>query len=716
MSSMRVVSQEKNIIADDFPKGEQFMTKQPDGTEVHKTVCMLCFQVCGINAHVRDGKLINVEGMEEHPFSRGILCKRGYNLPYYIYAPDRLKYPLKRNTEGSFNRITWDEALDTIAEKLTRIKEKFGAHAVGISVGSKGAEDFQVSAFAQRWRGAFGTPNMFSIEAHCFRSRIMARILTFGAYPLSDPDNAECIILWGHNPDASEPPLAARIKKLLDEGLSLIVIDPKRIPLAKKGIHLQIRPGTDCALALAMINIIIKEGLYDKEFVDNYTVGFERLIDRVKEYTPEKVAKICDVLPADIYHVSRIFAGAKSSCIEQGICSLDQHINGFQTNRALAILQAITGNFNKPGGWCLNPFMRMPDLRLPEGYKTEMPIGCEKFPIFHSFWNMVAPYGRQMDLPEAILNGKPYPVKGMLVNGSNLAAAWPDSDRFDKALRHLDLLVVMDLFMTQTARMAHFVLPASANPERLGIAMNYGLTGGMSYCLLNRKIVDAPGECWPDWKFFSELGHRMGYEKQFPWKDDDALVDYLLEPSGITRQQLEENPSGLWFGERSYDMSKKIRTPSGKVELYSQTLADAGYDPIPKHVENPHSPEVVPDLIKEYPLIAMTGYRVPEYCGWQFRNIPQIRHLAPDPLVEIHPHTARQYNLSNGEEVIIETVDKEIMMKAALTEDMKPGVIGITHGWEDGQNANVLTKLEPNDPVTGYPALMRNIACRIRKV
>ena len=691
------------------------MAMSADGTEVYKTVCMLCFQVCGINAYVKDGKLIKVEGMEEHPFSRGVICKRGYNLPHYVDAPDRLKYPLKKNKNGGFDRITWDEALDEIADTLTRIKKQHGAHAVGLSVGSKGAEDFQVSAFAQRWRGAFGTPNMFSIEAHCFRSRIMARIFTFGFYPLSDPDNAECIILWGHNPDASEPPLAARIDKLLDEGLKLIVIDPKKIPMAKKGLHLHIRPGTDCALALAMIHTIIKEGLYDKEFVEAYTVGFEALAEHVKEYTPEKAAKICDLLPADIYHISRIFANAKSSCIEQGICSLDQHINGFQTNRALAILQAVTGNFNKPGGWCRNPFMRMPDLRIPEGYEGEVPIGCEKFPVFHSFWNMVAPYGRQMELPEAIINGNPYPVKAMLVNGSNMAAAWPDSDRFEEAFKQLDLLVVMDLFMTQTAKMADYVLPASANPERLGIAMNYGLTGGISYCLLNRKIVEAPGECWADWKFFSELGRRMGYQEQFPWDSEEELVDYLLEPSGITRQQLEENPSGMWFGERSYDMSGKIRTPSGKIELFSQTLADAGYDPIPRYVEHPHSPEVAPGLMKEYPLIAMTGCRVPEYCGWQFRNIPQIRKLAPDPLVEIHPSTAREYNLSNGEEIVIETPDKEITMKAAVTEDIKPGVIGIIHGWEDRQNANVLTMLEPSDPVTGYPALMRNIACRIRK-
>ena len=688
-----------------------------EGMKVYKTVCMLCFQVCGINAYVKDGKLVKVEGMKEHPFSRGVVCHRGYRLPEYIYAPDRLKYPLRRNSAGGFDRVSWDEALDEIAAKLQTIKAEQGARAVALSVGSKGAEDFQVSAFAQRWRGAFGTPNFFSIEAHCFRSRIMARQMTFGMYPLSDPDNAECIILWGHNPDATEPPLAARINKLLDEGLRLIVIDPKRVPLAKRGLFLQIKPGTDAALALAMIHVIIREGLYDREFTDKYTTGFEQLMSHVADFTPEWAAEICEVSAEDIYHISRIFAGAKSACIEAGICSLDQQINGFQTNRALAILQAITGNINKPGGWCQNPFMRMPDLRLVDGYQGQMPIGCKDYPIFHGFWGITSPYGRQMDLPEAILNENPHPVRAMLVHGSNMVAAWPDSDLFTQALKNLDLLVVMDLFMTQTAKLAHFVLPASANPERLGVAMNYGLTGGMSYCLLNRRIIDPPGECWPDWKYFAELGRRMGYGEYFPWQTDEEMVDYLLQPSGITRQQLEEqHPSGMSFGERAFDMTGKIRTPSGKIELYSATLRDAGYEPFPSYVAGPEDPVCTPDLAGDYPLTAVTGMRSPYYAGWQFKSIQEIRRMEPDPQVDVNPRDASPLGIGNGEEVYVETPDKTIRMKACLTEDIKPGVIGISHGWEGTHNENVLAKNQPNDPVTGYPALMRNFACRLRKI
>ncbi|MDP6179413.1 MAG: molybdopterin-dependent oxidoreductase, partial [Desulfatiglandales bacterium] len=354
--------------------------------DVYKTVCMLCFQVCGINAHVEAGKLVKVEGMSEHPFSRGVLCPRGRYLPDYVYSPERLKYPMKK-MDGNWDRISWDEALDTIAVRLEQIRSEYGARSLSVSVGSIGAENIEISAFAQRFRGAFGTPNYFSIEAHCFRTRIMARLMTFGTYPLEDPDKSDCIILWGHNPDSSEPPLASRIYQALDRGLKLIAIDPKRIPLAKKGIHIQLRPGTDCALALAMMNIIIGERIYDRSFVEKYTTGFEKLVKHVRDYTPEKVSKICGVAADDISKISRIFAVAKGASIIQGINALDQHINGFQNSRALAILHAITGNYDVPGAWCTNRFMRLTDLRLPV---EEEPIGADQHPMFRRFWDMEA--------------------------------------------------------------------------------------------------------------------------------------------------------------------------------------------------------------------------------------------------------------------------------------------------------------------------------------
>jgi anaerobic selenocysteine-containing dehydrogenase len=683
-------------------------------TKVLKSVCMLCFQVCGLNAYVKDGKLIKVEGMMEHPFSRGVLCPRGYHLPDYVYSPDRLRHPMKKRDSG-WSRVSWDEAIDTIVNKLQQIKNEYGAHSVALSVGSIGAENIEISAFAQRFRAAFGTPNYFSIEAHCFRSRIMARLFTFGTYPLEDPDNSDCIVLWGHNPDASEPPLASRIYQALDRGLKLIAIDPKRIPLASRGIHIQPRPGTDCALALAMMSVIIKENLYDKEFVEKYTTGFDNLVEHVEEYAPEKVSKICKIPADDIRRISRIFAEANSASIIQGINSLDQHINGFQINRALAILHAITGNYDKPGAWCTNPFMRLSDLRLPV---DEKPIGADEHPIFHSFWSMTSPYGQQMLLPDVILNEEPYPIKAMIVSGGNPVAAWPDSNKISNAFKKLDMLVVMDLFMSETAKLADIVLPACSSVEKLGLAYNYGLTGGMPFAMLSKKLIEPLGECWPDWKFYSELGRRMGYREYFPWDSDEEVIEHFLEPSGMTLKQLaEDHPEGMWYGERCYDVNakKQIRTPSGKIELYSQSLADAGEDPMPVHKEPSQSPVQDPELAKRYPLILVAGARIPEYTHWQMKNIPQLRLSAPDPIAEINVGTAREYDVVDGELIIVETNVGQVRVKASVTKDIMPGVVSLTHGWGDESNANNLTKLEPRDSVTGY-AEFRNVACRIKKV
>ena len=686
----------------------------PDSTNetMIKTVCMLCFQVCGINAYAKDGKLTRVEPMTEHPFSRGVLCSRGLNLIPYVYSPDRILYPMMKKN-GKFSRVSWDEALDTIANKLHQIKKDYGAHSLAVSVGSIGAENIEISAFAQRFRGAFGTPNYFSIEAHCFRTRIMARLITFGTYPLEDPDNSDCIILWGHNPDASEPPLATRINKALDRGLKLIVIDPKRIPLAKRGKFIQIRTGTDAALALAMMNVIINEGIYNKEFVEKYTLGFDKLKEHVKPYSPEKVATICGIPEGDIREISRTFAKAKGASIIQGINALDQHINGFQNSRALAILHAITGNYDVPGGWANNPFMRLTDLRLPV---DEEPVGADRFPLFRRLWGMVAPYGQQMVLPDVILTEKPYPIKAMIISGGNPAASWPDSEKLKKAFAKLEMLVVMDLFMSQTAELAHIVLPACTSLEMTGLAYNYGLTGGIPFVMLSKKIIELQGESWPDWKFYTELGRRMGYGEYFPWNSDEEIVDHFLKASSIRLKDLEEHPEGLWFGERCYDINAKnqIRTPSGKIELYSQTLADLGYDPIPVYKEPTQSPNQSPELVKQYPLVLNTGARMVEYTHWQMRHVPELRKLVPDPIAEIHPDTAVRYGIRDGDLVIIETKKGQMKIKVKTTDDLLPGIISVPHGWAKELNQNVLTDMEPRDPVTGYPEL-RALACRIKK-
>ncbi|MCJ7593791.1 MAG: molybdopterin-dependent oxidoreductase, partial [Desulfobacterales bacterium] len=429
----------------------------PKDTQVIKTDCALCVNCCGINAYVSQGKLIKVEGMKEHPVNRGGLCPKGEKLVEYLYAEDRLKYPMKKEN-GSWKRITWDEALDTIATKLKDIKKDYGARAMAIYCGSVGVEHVEAAFFAQRFRGAYGTPNMLSVESGCFRQRILTRQMTFGRYITEDVKSANCVVLWGHNPDDSRWIVADWVRERLEKGAKLIVVDPKRIPLAKEGLHLQLRPGTDCALALGMMNVIISEGLHDQAFVDEWTVGFDQLKEHVKAYPPEKVEEITWVPAADIKTAARIFATNKGASIVQGTCTLDRQINDVQNSRALALLQTITGNIENPGGWVASRIIPLTDLRVP--VEDVLPLGEEEYPLHNVLWGRRAAYGHAMLFPKAALTGKPYPVKALLVTAGNPALTMPDSKTYRKALETLELVVTIDLFMTETAELSDIVLPA----------------------------------------------------------------------------------------------------------------------------------------------------------------------------------------------------------------------------------------------------------------
>jgi anaerobic selenocysteine-containing dehydrogenase len=679
-----------------------------------KTDCILCVWGCGINAYVEGGRLVRVEGMAEHPLNEGWLCPRGEALVDYVYSRDRLKYPFKKE-KGGWKRISWGEALDIISEKLKQIKADYGARALAIFCGSIGVENNELAAFARRFRGAYGTPNFLSVESNCYRSRILAHQLTFGTFLVEEPEKASCVILWGHDPDNSKlPALASKLCKTLDKGLELIVINPKRTPLARRGIHIPIRPGTDCALALGMLNVIISEDIYDREFVANHTVGFDKLAEYVRQYPPEKVQQITGVPAEDVRKIARILAQAKSASIVQGICSLDQQINGLQTNRALALLQAVTGNIDVPGGWVNVPFPRLGSLHIPV---EEDPIGAAEHPLFYRLWGRQSPYGQAMYLADTILTGKPYPIKALIVTGGNPALTLPDSEKTKKALQELDFLVVIDLFMTETAKMADIVLPACSFLERSGVGYVYAVTSGLPYILLRKKVIEPLGECWPDWKFWCELGRRMGYADLFPWQTDEEVVEHWLKPTGLTIEQLtEQSPAGAFFADKKYDMAEKgeFRTPSGKIELYSETLAEHGYDPLPAHIEPTQSPISSPELAKKYPLILTTGARLLEYTHAQMRNIPRLRQQAPEPIAEVHPDTAREYGIADGDTIAVETRKGRIELKARLTEDLMLGVVSLPHGWAEA-NANRLTELEPRDPVTGYTQL-KVLLCRIGKL
>ncbi|MCX8205354.1 MAG: molybdopterin-dependent oxidoreductase [Candidatus Nezhaarchaeota archaeon] len=671
--------------------------------QVVKTDCALCYNSCGINVYVEGGRVVKVEGMPEHPLNRGVLCPRGEALIDYVYSPDRLKYPMKREGD-TWRRISWDEALTVIASRLKEVREKYGAHAFAIYAGSVGVENIEMNAFAHRFKGAYGTPNFFSVESLCFRARILARQLTFGKYLVEDLENANCIVLWGHNPESSNHPWAKLIHERVDAGARLIVINPMRIPLSSRGIHVYIKPGTDLALALSMMNVVISEGLYDKDFVDKYAVGFDSLKEHVKQYAPEKVEELTWVPAPEIRKIARVYATTKPACVVQGINALDQTVHGVQNSRAISILQTITGNVDTPGGFVTCPFPRLTDLRIPV---AEKPIGAEEHPVFYSFWGRVMPYGQAMLMLDAILKGRPYPIKAMVVMGANPAVTFPDASAVRKASEELEFLVVMDVFMTETAELADIVLPACTFLEKMGVAYDYAVTHGIPYLMLRKRVIEPLYESRAEWWFWSELGRRMGYGELFPWRTEEEVVTYLLRDSGVTLRQLIENPEGVFFGSKQYKPGD-YRTPSGKIEIYSKTLEEHGYDPLPAFRE-----ELLEKTSPEYPLLLVTGARDIYFTHSQMRNIARLRSKSPEPFAIIHPDTASAYSIVDGGWVRVETRKGGVKIRAKLSSDVMPLVVSVPHGWAQA-NVNALTGTEIRDPISGYPVL-KGIPCRVSR-
>ena len=677
-------------------------------TRIVKSICHMCESSCGIDAHVENGRLVKVTGMKEHPVNR--LCVKAQAIPDLLYSPERIIHPMKK-VGGTWQKISWDEAFDIIADKLAAIKENYGAKALVVHLGEPviGTEVPRVTA---RFCSLYGTPNYTTGASLCFAAKGIGHGLALGKRMLPlfpSYENTRCVVVWGHNPQQSNVGEEANIRSAQKRGAKLIVVDPRATPLAKgAALHIQIRPGTDCALALGLLNVIIAEKLYDEDFVKNWTFGFDKLKEHVKKYSPEAVEKITQVPAESIRQFARMYADNKPATISQGV-SLDHCTNGVQNSRAIAILIAITGNLDILGGNIYNFLLRQTSLRIKGMVSVNDAIGA-RYPIFGKFT------GETTSIPvaDAIITGKPYPVKALVVQGCNPALTWPDSNKVGEALERLDLLVVSDLFMTETAKLADIFLPATAFPERK-IVKDYVFVG-LPLIAMSDKIVEPSADCLEDWQLWAELGKKMGYADYFPWQSADELFAYLLEPSGITLEQLEQNPGGILY--RQLDRQRKyeeegLDTPSGKVELFSQIMADYGYDPLPTFTEPQENQVGKPGLAQGYPFTLITGTRVNAFTHSQHRNIARLRKLVPQPSVEINPDSAKNLGIADGDQVVVQSPKGSIKLQARITADIPPKVLSLQHGWNEA-NANILTDDEQLDPISGYPGFKTTL-CQVRK-
>ena len=690
--------------------------------QVIRSNCRGCHGGCGVLVYVKDNTIVKIEGDPDFPTNHGTLCSKGLAFKQLVHHPDRLKYPLKRagkKGEGKWERISWDEALDTIVNKLKQVKRDYGAESIVLAQGTSR----EYESFLSRFANLLETPNVLGAGHMCYLSRVATSLIICGKLPVVDYDeNPQCVMVWGSNIVWTNPDeyTGENLMRVLSQGAKLIVVDPRLTYLAGRAdIWLQLRPGTDAALALGMANVIINEGLYDKEFVAEYVHGWDEFVQRVGEYPLDRVEKITWVPQDKIRQAADLYARIKPAAIQWGV-AIEQGRNCVDINRTLIYLAAITGNLDVPGG---NAFFLPPPMqtisqfvlheKLPPEQKAKL-LGGDTFKLAARI-GVVTP----KMVWDAILTGKPYPVKAVLIHGSNPVITRANADEIYRALSQVEFLSVSDFFMTPTAELADIVLPAATwlEADYLG---GFFLRHG--YIFPRKKIVQI-GECWSDFKMFHELGKRMGQED---WGDDvEDDLDGILEPGGLTWQQVKDKP--YLRGPVEYRKHKKegFSTPTRKVELYSTILEQWGYDPLPNFHEVPESPISRPDMLKEYPYILTAGARIPVFYHSEHRQIPWLREQHPDPIVEIHPETAKQHAIREGDWVYIETPRGKIRQRAKLTTGIDPRVVAIQHGWwfpevktpDHGwteSNANILTENDPKgyDPAMGATNL-RVLLCKI---
>jgi anaerobic selenocysteine-containing dehydrogenase len=684
-----------------------------------RTTCRSCHGGCGVIAYVKDGKVIKVEGDPESPINHGTLCSKCLAITQLAYHPDRVRYPMKRK-DSAWERISWDEALDTIAEKFKEVIKEYGAESIVIGQGT--GRDYESHLY--RFANLLGTPNVLTAGHMCYVSRVGATLITCGNLPVCDYEGEpRCIVMWACNPQWTNPDeyKGEGFWRAYKKGSGLIVIDPRKGFLANRAdIWLQLRPGTDAALAMGFHNVIVDEGLYDKEFVENYIHGWDAFVERVKEYPLERVEEITWVKKELIREAARSYATTKPACINWGVPT-EQTLNCTDCTRLLTGLMALTGNLDGPGG---NVFFVPPPVRTvsefsrhrdlpPEQRKKR--LGGEQYKLA-SRVALISPKAAW----DAILTGKPYSLKAGLLCGSNPVMTRANAREAYEALKKIEFLAVIDFFLTPTAELADIFLPAATWLEQNHVADNWKRHG---YVLARQKAVEI-GECWQDHKIFQELGKRMGQEKDW-WDTVEQGLDYLLEPSGLTWDAFKER--GYLKGEMKYRKyrEKGFSTPTGKVELYSTTLDKWGHDPLPKYTEIPESPVSTPELLDRYPYILNAGLRTPTFFHSANRMIPWLREIRPDPIAEIHPETAQERGIHDGQWVYIESPRGRIRQRAKLNDGIHPRVIVAEHGWWfpelrdpghgwDIANVNILTDNSPEnlDPVMASTNL-RVLLCNI---
>ncbi|HSD19684.1 MAG TPA: aminotransferase class V-fold PLP-dependent enzyme [Anaeromyxobacter sp.] len=712
------------------------------GAAVRDGLCGICPAGCWVRAHVAGDRLVGVEPLPGHPL--GMLCTIGRHSPEIVHSPDRLRHPLRRTGpkgEHAFEPISWGAAYALIAERLFRIKRDHGAEAVAIYTGRGAFELSLCDVFqpagvtvssASSVLFPFGSPNTLGVGALCYVAFAMiAPHVTMGATLLgldADIDQAELVVLWGANPATDSPPTAHhQIVRARQRGAEVIAIDPRRSDTARAvdAEWIPIRPGTDGALALALVEVLLEEELFDEGFARDFTVGFDDLARLAQHYRPERVAGITGVSAETIHRLARRIAAARGAC-PVTYTGLEYSGNGVQAIRALLTLWGLAGQLDVPGGLVF----RMRDGAFPQNRRHLQPnpavqkaLGRERFPLYTRYRGE----SHAIALPRAVLDGDPYRIRALVVHGASLITAWPDPALWRRTLAGLDFLVCIDRNLTADSAWADLVLPA---------ATGYEITSYMRYGPLfkvREPLVPPVGEARNDYLIMAGLAAALGYGHLYP-QSEEALLRHALEGTGFTIEQVRANggearlPAPFmqyrkWEkGLLRPDGAPGFDTPSGKLEIASSILAEHGYDPLPVYVEPPESPASRPDLARGYPLVFNSGARGYHDFRSQHHGVPGLAALEPEPLVTLAVEDAGARGVVSGDPVWVETPRGRARFRARVTPDIAPGAIDASmggggplggEGWR-GCNVNVLTDLAQYDPISGFP-IYKALLCEVRR-
>ncbi|MFO7768511.1 MAG: IscS subfamily cysteine desulfurase [bacterium] len=715
----------------------------PDEGGWKQALCGICPAGCWVEVQVEEGRLTGIRADTTHPL--GMICRRGEHAPEIVHSEHRLKHPMRRSgPKGTheFERITWDEAYEEIVGRLEAIKAESGPEAVAIYTG-RGAFELSLCDFYQPEGVAvssasnvlfpFGSPNTMGVGALCYVSfAMMAPHLTMGRMLVdmfTDIENAQTLLVWGSNPATDSPPLdMERLESAASRGAEIVVIDPRRTETVHRtgAEWVPIRPGTDGALALSMIGVLVEEDLYDITFAEEWTHGFEELTTYTQHFTPEQTEVITGV-PADtIRRLARSIARSDGAAPVM-YTGLEYSDTGLQSVRAVHTLFALAGQLDVPGGIGL----AMRDSHFPINRSTNIPnpdldraAARDRFPLYSHYRGESHASG----LVDAVQEGDPYPIRALIIHGASILTSWPQTPIWRKTLEGLDFLVTIDRQLTADAAYADIVLPATTMFE-IQSYMTYG-----PIFRLREKVIEPVGEARNDYLIMAELARRLGYGDRFP-QIEEAMVRHALEGSGYTLEEVREaggwvkKPSGAmeyrkWEkGGLRPDGEPGFDTPTGRFEIWSTTLEDYGYEPLPKYVEPREGPVGSPRLAKDYPLVFNSGARIQTDFRSQHHGIDGLVSDHPEPVVEINRRDAEERGIAHGDLVELRTPRGAVPFRAVVTDDIAPGCVEANQGggtpvgpkaWQD-RNVNELTDLEAYDEISGFP-VYKALLCEVSKL